>query len=175
MKATAREMVILGIIVISILVGGQYAKGHMQTFEVDGESMLPTLHDGDRILSNTKNITVENLYIGDIVIIEIEPKFYVVKRIIAKGNQTVEIREGQLYVDDKIVREPFINEWETGFRPADLGRVRVPEGYIFVLGDNRLHSSDSREFGYINPSIVKGKVTYIMWPFKRMTKLEEEE
>ena len=127
---------------------------------VDGQSMYPTLQDGDRLtlLSNF----VYRPEVGDIVVLK-APGFEqgpLVKRVIAMDGQTVDIdfETGDVWVDGVLLDEPYINDPTTRYEGVNFP-LTVPEGYVFVLGDNRLHSSDSRDpsIGCIDKRYVLGK------------------
>ena len=136
---------------------------------VDGGSMLPTLEDGDKII-------ITNLYTkleyGDIVVLtkrefSREP---IVKRVIATEGQTVDInfQAGEVWVDGKLLDEPYINAATT--RQLDVSfPVTIPEGCIFVMGDNRNKSTDSRAstIGFVDTRCVLGKAVNIIWPASR--------
>ena len=136
---------------------------------VDGGSMLPTLEDGDKII-------ITNLYTkleyGDIVVLtkrefSREP---IVKRVIATEGQTVDInfQAGEVWVDGKLLDEPYINAATT--RQLDVRfPVTIPEGCIFVMGDNRNKSTDSRAstIGFVDTRCVLGKAVNIIWPASR--------
>lgn len=139
---------------------------------VDGNSMLPTLHHGDLLLLRSAGYTPEQ---GDIVVLTKDFSYHVgepiVKRVIAVGGQTVRIDygEGAVYVDGAALDEPYINERMV--RPAGqtIEELTVPEGSVFVMGDNRNSSSDSRvyELGAIDNRYIIGKlVTVLISPFK---------
>lgn len=137
---------------------------------VDGESMLPTLNDRDRVVASSAFYTPRR---GDIVVItkpndRHEP---LVKRIIATGGQTVDIdfAEGVVTVDGQPLGEPYINEptWEQG----DMQFPQtVPQGYVFVMGDNRNHSWDSRftAVGMVDQRYILGKIVYRLMPYDQM-------
>lgn len=137
---------------------------------VDGESMVPTLHNGDMLLLQSLGYKPAQ---GDIVVLT-KPFGMVtgpiVKRVIATEGQTVDIdyNEGLVYVDGAALDEPYINERmrEPGFE--DLSHVVVPEGSIFVMGDNRNHSSDSRDvnLGTVDVRYVIGGARVIILPFR---------
>lgn len=136
---------------------------------VDGGSMLPTLEDGDKII-------ITNLYTkleyGDIVVLtkrefSREP---IVKRVIATEGQTVDIdfKAGEVRVDGVLLDEPYINAPTT--RQLDVSfPVTIPEGCIFVMGDNRNKSTDSRAstIGFVDTRCVLGKAVNIIWPTSR--------
>ena len=135
---------------------------------VDGESMVPTLHHGDMLLLQSLGYTPEQ---GDVVVLT-KPfgtvKGPIVKRVIATAGQTVDIDydAGMVYVDGAPLDEPYINE--VMYEPfyEDLSHVEVPEGHIFVMGDNRNHSDDSRdaELGSVDVRCVIGGARLILLP-----------
>ena len=136
---------------------------------VDGHSMVPTLQDGDRLLGTTSLLSGEYKY-GDIVIIQKgafaggEP---IVKRVIATGGQTVDIdfETGAVYVDGALLEEDYINEL-TFVEEGTEFPLTVPEGSIFVMGDNRNHSSDSRDasLGTVDTRYVIGRAVFLAFP-----------
>ena len=136
---------------------------------VDGHSMVPTLQDGDRLLVTTSLLSGEYQY-GDIVIIQKgsfaggEP---IVKRVIATEGQTVDIDfvTGTVYVDGEALQEDYINE-PTYVEEGTEFPLTVPEGSIFVMGDNRNHSSDSRssDLGTVDTRYVIGKAVFLLFP-----------
>ena len=129
---------------------------------VDGGSMLDTLHDGDMLVVSAYDSEPEY---GQVVIVTQSNSFGnpIVKRIIATENQTVYIdfSKGDVYVDGVLLDEPYIKN-ET-INPEDMtGPVTVPEGYVFVMGDNRQGSTDSRsnKIGLIREEYILGVVKY---------------
>ncbi len=139
---------------------------------VDGDSMLDTLHDGDRLI-------ITHLFYqpkaGDIVIIT-QPNAVnkpLVKRIVAIGGQTVDIDtdRGLVYVDGEVINEPYIKEPTVKIpSPPMEFPVTVPEGKVFVMGDNRNHSLDSRstDVGMIDERYILGKAVFRIYPFTRI-------
>ena len=131
-----------------------------------GPSMMPSLFDGDRVVLS--NLFYEPKQ-GDIVILrklqfDEEP---IVKRVIAVEGQTVDINfeKGIVYVDDEIQNEPYI--LEPTYTPIDFeGRITVPEGQVFVMGDNRNNSSDSRlnSIGCVDRRYIIGKLLLRVFP-----------
>ena len=135
---------------------------------VDGSSMLPTLQHGDRLMVLDAALCGELQY-GDIVVLR-KATFYhepVVKRVIAVGGQTVDIdfSTGRVYVDDALLEEDYINE--PTFTDEGLEfPVTVDEGCIFVMGDNRNRSDDSRNpaLGVVDERYVLGKAVFLVFP-----------
>jgi len=140
---------------------------------VDGESMYPTLNNAD-YLGLLSNVFYSEPQRGDIVVLTV-PYFKnqpIVKRVIATGGQTVNIDfdKGEVYVDGVLQNEPYINE-PTHLSYAEQGEsltypVTVPKGCLFVMGDNRNHSADSRfaPVGVVDERDVLGKVLCILIP-----------
>lgn len=91
----------------------------------------------------------------------------VVKRLIGLPGEYIEYKDGKLYVNNEYVEEPFIDVETKDFSLAKLGYLKIPEGKYFVVGDNRNDSSDSRLFGLIEESEIKGKVKFSLFPFNR--------
>ena len=135
---------------------------------VVGESMLPTLHEGDVML--IRDIGYTDPQPGDIVVLTKEfdaARGPIVKRIIAVEGQTVDIDfvSGAVYVDGELLEEDYINE-PTYVEEGTEFPLTVPEGSIFVMGDNRNHSSDSRssDLGTVDTRYVIGKAVFLLFP-----------
>ena len=135
---------------------------------VDGHSMVPTLQDGDRLLVLNSMLYDDYKY-GDIVVLREETFLEepIVKRVIATEGQTVDIDfdEGVVYVDGQALEEDYINE-RTYLEEGTEFPLTVPEGSIFVMGDNRNRSSDSRDsrLGTVDARYVIGKAVFMAFP-----------
>lgn len=135
---------------------------------VDGHSMLPTLQHGDRLLVLNSMLDHEYAY-GDIVVLRKDSFMNepIVKRVIATEGQNVDIdfMNGIVYVDGEALEEAYINE-PTYVDEGTEFPLTVPEGSIFVLGDNRNHSDDSRNdrLGTVDTRYVIGKVVILAFP-----------
>lgn len=133
---------------------------------VDGTSMYPTLHDYDKLIISNVFYKPDN---GDIVVLQTDTfgEDPIVKRVIATEGQTVDIdfNEGIVYVDGVALDEPYVNS-PTNKREDFNGAVTVPEGCIFVMGDNRNASTDSRSnsVGMVDERCVIGKVYVVAIP-----------
>ena len=157
----------------------------LRVANVDGESMLPTLVDGDRLIVSHLFYEPEA---GDIVIVnntkghiyDSENKLeaitglnkVIVKRVIATGGQEVNINfdTGEVSVDGTVLNEPYINALTQMDEGGHQYPVTVPEGYVFVMGDNRMNSTDSRDprVGFVEEEDVLGKVIVRIFPFSSM-------
>ncbi len=159
---------------------------------VDGDSMLNTLHHGERLIISDIMYEPE---IGDIVITSV-PEYYgddpLVKRVIATGGQTVDIdfEKWVVTVDGKPLEvdennnptnESYVNyrQGQPMYRLANIENpivfpYKVPEGYVFVMGDNRNNSSDSRKFGAVAERNIIGKVYFRITPFDKFGAIKSE-
>lgn len=135
---------------------------------VDGHSMVPTLQNGDRLLV-LNSLLYHDYQYGDIVVLRKDTFLEkpIVKRVIATAGQTVDIdfSTGSVYVDGEVLEEPYINE-RTYLEEGTEFPLTVPEGSIFVMGDNRNHSSDSRDsrLGTVDTRYVIGKAVFLAFP-----------
>jgi signal peptidase I len=137
---------------------------------VRGSSMSPGIHDGDRILVNHLSYLLQPVSRGDIVVLRypLDPRLDYIKRVIGLPGDVVRIHGGFVSVNGEVLEEPYVS------RPDPRGDlcVRVEPEHYFVMGDNRPHSSDSREFGQVPRENLVGKVDLCIWPPTRVGVLE---
>ena len=128
---------------------------------VDGFSMVPTLEDGEFVLVSKLNYKFGDVERGDIIVFHfpMDPEQELIKRVIGLPGDTVSVRNGVVSVNGQALNEPYI-----AAAPAYSGEWIVPEGQLFVLGDNRNDSSDSHSWGYLPFEKVVGKAVVIYWP-----------
>lgn len=144
---------------------------------VKGHSMDPTLADGERVIA-LKNVQVKRFDIVTFPAPDEKGKSYI-KRVIGLPGETIAYKDDVLYIDDKKVEEPYLDEFKDAltddypftddFKLADLGygTEKVPEDSFFVMGDNRRNSKDSRMIGFIKKEDILGDVKFVYWPLDR--------
>jgi len=157
----ALVLALVSLILIFTLVG--------RIIGVDGTSMIPTLHDSDMLLLHSLGYQPRQ---GDVIVITKESfmEQSIVKRVVALGGQTVEIDydAGLVYVDGVALDEPYLGEimLEPNNTYMSNNSLTVPEGSIFVMGDNRNHSTDSRDIrlGTVDERYVLGHALFVLLP-----------
>lgn len=135
----------------------------VKPFTVHQSSMEPTLADGDRILINRLSYSLREPERGDVVVFHspLDDSQDLVKRVVGIPGDTISVRDGDLYVNGAAVDEPYL--LQRGFR-GGLTEALVPLGTVFVLGDNRDESGDSRIFGPISVESIVGCAFAVYWP-----------
>ena len=147
-----------------------------QSFVVDGESMEPTLSNGERLFVNKFIYRFNSPERGDIVVFTpdgAENKMYI-KRVIGLPGETVLIEDGTTYIDGEPLEEDYIKEEIRG----NFGPYDIPEENVFVLGDNRNQSADSRftsVVGFVSYDSIAGKAFWVYWPLTEMRLLQHYE
>jgi len=133
-------------------------------FMVEGQSMFPTLHDTERLVVNKIVYEMHEPERGDIIVFEYpqdrEKDF--VKRVIGVPGDKIEIKDYKVFRNGEPIEEPYISEPTA---PTNI-TYTVPDGTVFVLGDNRPHSKDSRypEVGYVPYDLIIGRAELVWWP-----------
>lgn len=147
---------------------------------VDGESMMPNLKDHDRIILNKFTTKFSDIHRFDIVVFHATKDKDYIKRVIGLPGDHIEYRNDTLYINGKKYEEPYLTKprrkydqmnqlFTYDFKLEDYtGEKVVPENELFVMGDNRRHSKDSREIGTISVDEVKGKANLVFWPIKEV-------
>ncbi|HBV85798.1 signal peptidase I [Desulfosporosinus sp.] len=156
---------ILGIIGLVLLTGGILRWGVLQPYLIPSPSMEPGMAPGDHILVNRISYRLWAPTRGDVVVFAFpkDLKRTFVKRVIAVEDESVELRDNKVFVNGKAIDEPYV-------KPGDYppyGPEVVPEGKVFVLGDNRRESEDSREWGLLPKEYLLGKAWLVYYPFSR--------
>ncbi len=158
-RSVARELLetVVLTLVIFLLV-----RTVIQNFRVEGMSMEPNFHDGQFLLINKLAYRLGEPQRGDVIVFRypLDPSRDFIKRVIGLPGETVEIRNGQVYINNQFIDDPAaVNEASYNLSPTVLG----PEE-LFVLGDNRPNSSDSHSWGTLPADLVIGKVVLSYWP-----------
>lgn len=133
-----------------------------QATRVEGQSMEPNIHDSERIIVEKISYRLHEPERGDVIVLRplhrsSEP---LIKRIVGLPGETVEVKDGHVYVDGEPLDEPYLDQPTLGAMPPRL----VPEEHVFVLGDNRNASNDSRAFGMVPFDDIIGKAWVRYWP-----------
>lgn len=147
----------------------------VSAYKVEGDSMTPLLYDQERILISKLAINRKNLHRFDIVVLfkPDEPDRSLVKRIIGLPEEIIEIRAGDVYINDKLVKHPLPGaDPQTVRSPDDMKALLIPQGMFFVMGDNRRISLDSRQFGLVPQKYIFGKAFFRYWPFAAFGKIK---
>lgn len=128
---------------------------------VDGFSMRPTLEDSEFVLVSKLSYMFGDFQRGDIIVFHfpLDPGEELVKRIIGLPGDNVVVQDQKVYVNGQLLNEPYIYQL-----PLYNGSWTVPDGYLFVLGDNRNNSNDSKDWGMLPQVNVVGKAVLIYWP-----------
>ena len=167
------------LIIVVFILFGVFA---VQPVVVEGTSMLPQLHDGERLLVNKlvyykfKSISWGHLERGDIVVFwyPSDPDKSYVKRIIGLPGETVEVRNGKVHIDGKELNEPYLDTIHNQNLRDNVLKT-VDEHYYFVMGDNRDNSSDSRVWGLVPEKYIYGKAFFRYWKPSNVGFLEHGE
>ena len=153
---------------IIIIVVVLFIKAFIVTpIKVNGESMYPTLEEGDIMILNKTAYYFNKPKRFDIVVVDM-PDEYLIKRVIGLPGEQIEYKDNTLYVDGKKVKENFEHGKTDDFNIKELGSDTVPEGYYLVMGDNRGNSLDSRELGFMKEEQLLGRTSLIILPFNRI-------
>jgi signal peptidase I len=149
-----------------------------QQYYIDGSSMETTLQPHDRVLVNKLSYRLHDVNRGDVVVFDrvtgggaSVQHDDLIKRVIALEGETIEIRSCDVYIDGDLLDEPYLSEESQALSDptarcgqADMPALTVPDGDVFVMGDNRANSSDSRMFGPIDTDLIRGRAFVVIWP-----------
>ena len=150
-----------------------------QAFYIPSASMEPTLEKGDRVLVNKVSYDLHDVNRGDVIVFELDAEEVgpdgikdLIKRVVGLPGDVIESRDGVVYVNDRALEEPYLADGMRHRRPAGrpqnpaIERQTVPDGHVFVLGDNRSNSADSR-YPYRGPipiDTIVGRAFVLVWP-----------
>lgn len=160
----------LAVFIVAIVLAVLIKTFFVQAFRIPSGSMEPTLMIGDRVVVNKLSYRAHEVNRGDVVVFHRPPRApsgpgepaQLIKRVIGLPGETLVARNGQIFIDDKRLVEPYLPE---GTPTYDMDNpIKIPEGQIWVMGDNRTHSGDSRYFGPIDIDSIIGRAFLKIWP-----------
>jgi signal peptidase I len=140
-------------------------------FIVNGESMFPTLENSEALIVNKLIYNVDQLEYGEVIVFQYpsQPNIDFIKRVIGLPGDEIQIVGGKVYRNGQVVREPYLKN----YTPEVYGPVSVPDGTVFVLGDNRSNSLDSRDpsVGMVPLENLVGRAELVLWPLLEINSL----
>jgi signal peptidase I len=138
-----------------------------QATRVEGQSMEPNLHSNQRLVVEKLSYRFHGPQRFDVVVLKLpnQGEELLIKRVVGLPGDTIEIRDGQVYIDGTPLAEPFL---DVQTRPGRNSRVVVPPLHVYVLGDNRDHSNDSRSFGPVPIENIVGRAWLSYWPMENI-------
>ena len=155
------------IVVVAVLAAFLIKEYLIQAFYIPSASMERTLEIRDRVLVNKLSYRLHDVHRGDVVVFERPPEEgegsakELIKRVVAVEGETVEGHHGGVYVNGKRLQEPYLAD---GVTSSDFMPQRIPPGHVWVMGDNRPNSRDSRYFGSVPESGIVGRAFVRVWP-----------
>ncbi len=165
-RAVVDWVIVIGVALLVAFVVRTFVLAH---FVVDGTSMVTTLHDGDRVFVNKLSYRLHDPNRGDVVVLHEltgTSERDLIKRVIALPGETIEIRNCDVLIDGRRLDEPYLDPQVVtpGNCGGDLAPTTVPEDHVFVMGDNRAGSLDSRNLGPIDEDELVGRAFVVFWP-----------
>lgn len=169
------KAIVLGLVVVMVI-----RIFFFTNYAVSGESMMPILHDQDKVIVSKIAYTLGEIDRLDVLVFHNDENEDYVKRVIGIPGDIITYENDQLYVNKEPVDEPFLNTHPAYVNPDEnltedftleslTGNMRVPEDSYFVLGDNRRQSLDSRYFKFVKTDQVVGQVVLRYWPLPNLT------
>jgi signal peptidase I len=143
----------------------------LAAFYIPSESMVPTLQKGDRVLVNKLSYKLHDVHRGDVVVFGRPPNEPdngikdLIKRVIGLSGETIEVRDCKVLINGQTLSESYVKSWTRTctYPPHQIGKDEV-----FVMGDNRDDSQDSRYFGPIKESLIVGRAFVVVWPLTHL-------
>ena len=168
-KAGVAELVLTAVVAF-VLVFGFVRPFVVEAYRIPSESMVPTLEVGDRLLANKFIYRFFEPERRDIVVfdsVDEDDDQTLIKRVVGLAGDEIQVQGGVLYVNGEAQEEPYLND--TDQSRSFYGPTVVPEGHIFVMGDNRGNSADSRVFGPLPLENLKGEAFMRFWPVSKIS------
>jgi len=153
---------ILESVILAVVLAAVIRLWLFEPFYIPSPSMQPTLYPGDRIIVNKLSYRLHPPERGDVIVFKfpLDPQRDFVKRVVALEQETIEVRQGYVYINGRRLEEPYLPHELV----PDYGPIKVPRGHLFVMGDNRNNSEDSRFWGPLNQKYLIGKAFFVYWP-----------
>jgi signal peptidase I len=167
-RSTTRSIVewvavVGGALVVALVIRAFF----LAAFYIPSESMVPTLEKGDRVLVNKLSYKLHDVHRGDVVVFERPPNEPdngikdLIKRVVALPGETMEVKNCKVLIDGRALDEPYVKSWN---RTCTFAAHQIGPHEVFVMGDNRDDSQDSRFFGAIDEDLIVGRAFVIVWP-----------
>lgn len=163
LKKTILEVLSYVVIIVLVILFKTFIASPIR---VNGSSMYKTLHDKDIMILNEMAYYFDDIKRGDIVVVK-ENGELLIKRVIALPGETIECKDGIIFINNKKFTESYVSS-----KTKDFEKVLVGDNDYFVLGDNREVSLDSRVYGAYNKRDIKGKANFTIYPFRRFGEVE---
>ncbi|GIW62977.1 MAG: signal peptidase I [Patescibacteria group bacterium] len=168
---------IMDILETIAFVGSIYLIIHFFVFtphRIEGQSMYPTFNNGENIITSKIHYKIFPIKRGDVVVftrVDVPEKTMLIKRVIGLPGDEILIQDGYVYLNGKKLVEPYIESYtnlDNSSAVIEGVPYKVPVGSVFVMGDNRLNSQDSRYFGAIKINVIEGKVVFRYFPLNKI-------
>ncbi|MED4129530.1 signal peptidase I [Shouchella hunanensis] len=163
-------------IVIALLIAFVVRTFIVTSFEVRGESMVPTAHDGERFIVNRLAYQFSEPDRFDLIVFHATEQDSYIKRVVGLPGDTIRFENDQLFINDEPIDEPFLDEVQGSLANPYTNDYEyegiIPDNHVFVVGDNRPNSSDSRAFGPVHEDEIIGKVGLRFWPLSEFGFME---
>jgi signal peptidase I len=163
------------VIIIAVAFGASYALRHwvVSPYRIQMSSMETTVFPEDLVMVDKLSYQFHEPRRGDVIIFwppGVTTGDPYIKRVIGLPGETVEAKDGKMYVDGKAADEPYLH----GYVMPDFSPTPVPQGQLFLMGDNRAVSLDSRSFGTVSTSSIIGRAMFAYWPLKHIVVLRAQ-
>ena len=166
------------VLVVALVIAITVRSLILQQFYISGPSMETTMFQDNRVLVNKLSYRLHDIYRGDVVVFdrvtvdgEVVQHDDLIKRVIGLSGETISIKDCQVFIDGKLLPEPYLNDYDLAQSSLDdrcrvpvMEETLIPENHLFVMGDNRPQSFDSRMFGSIAQNLVVGRAFVTIWP-----------